>query len=114
MNNDMVTLFEGGVHEQIYRFTRASMDENILGLNGGIEITNLFSERRTSLRFGISEPHILESLSRSFFEGKQVRNGHGFTVRGAEQEFSSEFVFGKITFEFEWRKMHREKMNYEG
>src|SRR3972149_6336639 len=106
MDDDMVTWLKHGEHEEINRLLRARVNENLFGLDCFVEITNLFSQRWTSLRFGITQPDVLKSLRRALFHGKQIRNGHGLTVRTAEQIFGGEFVFDKVAFEFEGREVH--------
>jgi hypothetical protein len=80
MHNNVIIFFQRCEHKKKYRLFRTGVNENLLRLNGLINFGDLFSERRVSLRFGVSEPGLLKLLRCASLQGKQVRDGHGLTV----------------------------------
>ena len=76
-------------------------------MDRAVDFGDLAAQGGTSQRLGVSEPNVLELLRGTFFEGKQVRDGHGFTVRCTQQILGVEFVFGKVAFEFEGAEIHK-------
>ncbi len=81
MDDDVVAFIQRGVHEKEDSFLRTGVDEYLFRLDRFVEFGNLFSQSGASLRFGISEPGLLEFPGGACFQREQVRDGHGFTVR---------------------------------
>jgi len=106
VDDDVVVRFERGVHEEKDRLLRARVDEDVCGLDGLVDAADLRPQGGTALRLCVSQPDLGKLFGRARLEGQQVRDGHGFTVRRAKQEFGVEFVFGEVSFEFEGREEH--------
>ena len=56
VDDDVVVLFEHGVHEEIDRLPRARVDEHMFRLDGCVEIADLRPQGGTALRLGVSQP----------------------------------------------------------
>lgn len=81
-------------------------DDEIAGLDGGVDGGEGFAEPGGAGRFGVAAPVPEEGIVGAGFEGEEIGDGDGFGVGGGEEILGREFVEAHVFLDAEGCDLH--------
>ncbi len=100
---------EERVIEEEDGFFGGGSDNELVGMNFGVDGGEGFAEPGSAGRFGVAAPVFKECVVGAGFEREKIGDGLGFGVGGGEEVLSGKFVFAQIFLDAEGRDLHGEE-----
>jgi hypothetical protein len=91
-------------------FFRRGNDNELIGVDGGIDRSQDFAKPRGARGFGVTAPVLEKGVVGAGFEGQEIFDSDGFGVRRGEQVLGRELVFGHVFFDAKGCNLHGESV----